>query len=220
MPSLSTLTQGIIWGNRRGKNHCSHLRRVKAELPSKSFTSVVSRDRRFFPLQCSTGIHYYWLQRSGEMVIWSSLWAAINRAASLFHFYEKASNSLAGVMEATGSILHLFLRTLATFFSSLIFRAIHACFTRLQPPFSVRMGACICRCHQRHTQRWNCNSQPADWVSVWHWGTGWCEDVVPRAPVAQPWNLPQCPSPTTGMALFYSLRQSPEHFKSCQKVCC
>jgi len=35
-----------------------------------------------------------------------------------------------------------------------------------------------------------------------------------------PENLHQCPSSTTGLALFYPLRQkSPEHFKSYQKVC-
>lgn len=111
-------------------------------------------------------------------------------------------------MEASGSISHLFLRTPATFFSSLIFSAIHACFTHLQPHFSLFTGECICHCHQCHALRSNCNSQPAGWVSVWHWGTGWCKDLLPRAPVAQPWKSAPVSQPYNrdGTVLFFKAK--------------
>lgn len=122
-------------------------------------------------------------------------------------------------MEATDRILHLSLRILAVFFSSLIFSAVNACITYLWPHISVSMGVCTCCCHQCHTQRWNCK---AILQVVLQCGADPPVDVktlFPEHLLHSPENLPQCPCPTKGGALFYSLRQSPKHLKFYQNVC-
>lgn len=72
---------------------------------------------------------------------------------------------------------------------------------------SVSMSVCTCCFHQCHTQRLNCKASlnvvllcgtdlPAD-VKTW----------FPAQLLHSPENLPQCPFPRKGRALFYSLRK-------------
>lgn len=117
------------------------------------------------------------------------------------------------MLETTGGILHLFLRSAAVFLSSLIFSAVHACFTYLQPHISISMGVCTCPCHQCHTQRWNCKASLKVALLCGTDLPAGVKTLFLGHMLHGPENLPQGPCPTKGRALFYSLRQNPEHLK-------